>query len=73
MKNILLHSTFMNKAKKKRLNTTQHYRGIAFFTRTHYNIPTILENVSHSKKGQDFICLTLLIKCWISFQLQFGQ
>jgi hypothetical protein len=40
---------------KKRLNTTQDFRGNAFFTWTHYNILAILENASHSKRDKTLL------------------
>ncbi len=51
MKNTLLHSTFMNKA--KRLNTSKKFfKNNAFFMSTPYNKSTILENASYSKEDK---------------------
>jgi hypothetical protein len=42
-------------SQKKRLNTTQDFKGNAFFTCTHYNILVILENASHSKRDETLL------------------
>jgi hypothetical protein len=54
MKSTLLHSTFMNKA--KRLNTSKKFfKNNAFFMPTPYNKSTILENASHSRKDKTLL------------------